>query len=277
LATEFPSEDATDGPATPAGAESRLPRFGIARVLGLSLAVTGRQVVPIVLAALILAVIQYAVLVFCLNVFGAIRPSSGTANLPGRIVVLLSNTAVGSLLNGFVTQITLTALDGGRFDLAHALRRALATAPKLAPLILVYVALDVFVPKRWLFLSSPALIAVAILAWVYAAVIVRENGGIADAFARNLRLTSGNRLRIFVILLLIGLVNVAAALVVGRTLTVLLWHPRWPYALTITGALTTGLGGVFEAFAAVAAAVSYRLLRADREGTPYDTVARVFD
>lgn len=118
--------------------------------------------------------------------------------------------------------------------------------------------------------------------WVAVPVAVVENPGVRASLDRSQELTSGTRVGVFAVILVIGMIVGVISTVVSATLTNMgatmagtkdLQGP----ALAVTQGLITLLLIPFECLSATAVAVGYHDLRVNREGANVDDLVRVFE
>lgn len=186
--------------------------------------------------------------------------------------------AVGA---GWLTAAVLAAESGQSLSPAPALRRALPVWAALVPVIgVISVSWSVLFIQSSYWRGGVGLVAatlVAVALWVYVPVVVAERQGIAAGLRRDLSLVAGHGWRIA---MLVVMYWVAYVVLVGIAWSVL------PHGLNadfnvVDYAGTLSLPGFLAALinqvSMVVAAVSYVLLRNDKDGVPVEEVAPVFD
>lgn len=244
-------------------AATRAERLSIGRVVdGTARAILAHPLQILVLSALIGG--GPAMIALDLT-WGLTTPTSAGAF---RNVVLLGlyGAAMAGVLQGALAPIVAAGLAGQRADMADALRAMLPRALRLmgvsmaATVAAGFAALAFIVPA--FFVLSRWFVAVQAVAV--------ENLGFGAAFARSDRLTEGNRLAVFgIIVIVMGVrwLNGMAFGVLGSLAGDALAYRGFVGFASVVGA----------ALSATAAAVVYLELRRQHEGPPAETVAEVFD
>jgi len=164
---------------------------------------------------------------------------------------------------------TFQDLRGSRVRVVECLRRGLST---VFPVVGVAFLNTVLVILGTMALIIPGIMLWVAL-WVAVPVAVVERPGVIASLRRSAWLTKGHRWRIFGIVLVLGLLNGVANSVV-----------LVPFA-TLTGDAAAAVANVvaylitvfFMAWGAVAAAVAYHDLRLEKEGVGVNEIAAVFD
>jgi hypothetical protein len=115
------------------------------------------------------------------------------------------------------------------------------------------------------------IIIVYCMLWVAVPVAVVERPGVFASLRRSRELTRGNKASIFGILFLLGLMNAGISWLLMKILGGVIEDPT--HLILVDSILDAILGGII----AVAAAVGYHDLRADKEGVGIEELVKVFD
>lgn len=110
--------------------------------------------------------------------------------------------------------------------------------------------------------------------FVAASAAVAERLGPIPALVRSAALTKGRRWGIFGLNFLIGVL--AVILMVAWLVPMLRKDPSIE-SIRTGGLILIGVLGVFQLFSGIVAAVSYALLRQDKDGVSHEELARVFE
>jgi len=195
---------------------------------------------------------------------------------------------IGIAIHAAVTDAAFEDLLGSEGDLLQSLARALVVAPVLIGVALCVAVLfgtalfsigfaGVLVARviHWSFGVALALgglaglIALAVRWWVLVPVIVVEGANPIECFRRSMALTDGNRLKICALILMIYLPQVVV--------NILLFLAVPMVGAVVVAVLNIVVSGLFVTFNAVATVMVYGHLRAIKEGSTTDMLARVFD
>ena len=247
-------------------------RFQIGRVFSNAFGTLGRNAGQLAAWALLLSMAPALVEGFffqpTLAALQQLSPSAIFAS-PFYWLSVLINLVAFLLLQGAITYITVTDLDGRRPEstatVATALRRAL-------PLLGVYILFGLGVAVGSLLLIVPGLILFVM--WIVAgACVVVERTGIIASFGRSRALTKGSRWQIvgiFVVLLLANVVVIMVlAAITGGSAFALGRSQSFVVANAIYGAIAT-------LFDAVVLGAIYVELRTVKEGASTTTLAAIF-
>jgi hypothetical protein len=135
--------------------------------------------------------------------FGAIIGASFISGIVGLVV--------SALVQGAITRATVTAIEGRRATFGESLSTALRV---LLPLIGLSILLAIGIMIGFVLLIVPGIIL--LLMWAVAVPsLVIERGGVFAAFARSAELTSGARLRILGLFLLLAVIYWLLSLAAG--------------------------------------------------------------
>jgi len=147
-------------------------------------------------------------------------------------------------------------------------------------------AIGMFIPFLGIVIVLGALVFMVgflIAASMAAPATVVEKRGVVESFSRSFSMTRGNRWRVFGVLLVIGLIQLAITLVIGLGLGVsasalLLADPASLITnLKIEVGLELGLSVIFGAINAVAAGTMFYRFKVQAEGVDEVELASVFD
>jgi len=251
------------------------PRFAIGRALSLSFGVLGRNLWPIGVIALVVTAIQSAI-DFVLSGGVGNNESSGSSVL-GLFVYALVTTpvtyatfqdlrgapvSIGEILsNGFhrVQRVIGASFVVGVVAVVPIVVVVVLGANGGMPLILVGGAAGIF------------MFYIFVIWFVVVPVLVVEDTRFFAGFGRALDLSLGRRWSIVGLLLVYGLLIIAAGAVVVL-LTILL-----PDAAILSVVLLIPVSAFYSVMGAILPAVVYYLLRSEKEGIGIDDIARVFD
>jgi hypothetical protein len=248
---------------------TRSERFEVGRVIGTSLAVFGRNLVPFFVLALVIGIPYIAI---SLGAAGSIDMNAieQTGELPpgfwgmvvvGSLIYLLTYVLTQSVL----IYGTFQDLAGQKASFGACLGRGFAVLPRvLIGAILASIAISI----GGLLLLVPGII-LALMWWVFVPVMVIEGAGIGQAFGRSRGLTRGHRWGILGLLLIVGVAQWVASIVFALIANLL--GPIVGELLNVVVML------FFAAFASVMTSVGYYSLRAEKEGVAIGDIARVFD
>lgn len=182
---------------------------------------------------------------------------------------------------GWLTAAVLAAEAGQKPSPGSTLRRALPAWAALVPVLGVsnFSWYALFIQSS-IWRGGVGLVAVMLVAvalWVYMPVVVAERQGIAAGLRRGLFLVTGHfwRIVLLVVLYLVAYVGLS-----GISWGVLPYGLRADFTVVDYGGSLSlaGLSSILVGqLGAVLAAVSYVLLRNDKDGVPVEEVAPVFD
>jgi hypothetical protein len=241
--------------------------FKVFRALGLSLRALFRNFVPfMVLTALLYAPVVVWVSTMDFESIGSVD------ELLDRLFVwpLYAVTALSSLLAPMITYRVIQDLNGVTVSMMTSIKHG---ARGFVPAIVLAAVINV------LQLLPVGGILGAILLCVYfvtTPAAVAEKLGPVAAFQRSADLTRGRRGGIFGLTFLIGLIMVAMML---AWIVPMLQRPDTEIFdnLRPTAIVFVCMIGLLQMFNGVVEAVSYALLRKDKDGVSYDNLARVFE
>jgi hypothetical protein len=236
------------------------PAFSVGRVISVSFAVLGRNLIPFLVISLTIS-IPYIVFQTWIDIRDLQRVAQGGVSGFGGAVSYVQAVTF-SLVQAALTYGTLQDLRGRPAGLDECFRHGLQASGRIIGAALLYsfvqlLALIAFV--------VPAII-VAVIWWVYVPAIVVENLRIGASFKRSQVLTFGRRWQIFALIALTTVVGIGIVVGVGLTVP------------GIVGAIAaTLLAVLFSSYFSVMTAVGYYYLRSEKEGIVIDDIASVFD
>jgi hypothetical protein len=245
-----------------------MEQFRISRALVLSFKCWVRNFIPFTLVAVLL----HAPLLIWLVTVG-LDPQSSAQRMVDHFftypiyIVTATSTVIPSLLTYRVVQ----ELNGRKVSMWTSLRFGLRGLP---PAILLALVLHLIhkLPVAGVLVSSIA----TCVYYVVAPAAVAERLGPLRAFARSAELTRGRRWGIYGLSLLLGVIALAILFV---------WiMPRIEhgFALAIASVVSSSIAfnvlyGLLGLYSGIVQAVSYALLRQDKDGTSLEELARVFE
>nr|WP_298689427.1 hypothetical protein [uncultured Dongia sp.] len=245
-------------------------QFRVSKVLSTSLSVLGHNAVPFILITII---VQLPTLLAQLFLDPNFATDPGTVVVPelGSTFAYLGLLMVISAVTNGLTSAALIYgsfqdLRGQKVGLGECFARAIAVLPAV---VIASLVLGILVGIGTVLLIVPGVIFYVVF-WLYAPAIVAEKKGISEAFARSRELTKGKRWQIFAILLIIFIGLFIVDYVIGAVLG---------SALGAVAIATTVyvVNSAIGAYMAVAVAVTYYYLRADKEGVDIEDIAKLFD
>jgi hypothetical protein len=245
-------------------------QFNVGRVLSVAAGLFARNFFVFVAIHLAISIPSYA---FSFWSQSLLAPGEQGYLGPHRDIMLLG-TLVGFVC-GATAQAALTygaiqGLGGEEITIGGSLRRGLALAPKAA---IAFFLCWLMIAVPMIFLVIPGIIVAAML-WVYLPAIVVENAGVFECFGRSRFLTKGHRWQIFGLFMLAvviyGIVELLLFKTVGMENLLVLLHS--PLVMVVVTAISL----VVLTYVAIATAVGYYYLRAEKEGASIH-VARVFE
>lgn len=249
------------------------PRFSVGTVLSTSLAVYGRNFIPFTIVALALQVPVLLLQLFFNPAADPTAPNPAIANPGGFFGYLGVIMVAGALCNGLTTATlvygSVQDLRGQRASIGDCFSRALAVA---VPIILAALGYSICMSLGFLLLVIPGLIFLVVY-WLYAPAIVVERLGVSQAFARSADLTRGKRWPIFGLILIYGVI----LYLVGFVVLYVMVQVDPLNSVTASTIINFVLNTVIGASISIGSAVTYFLLRSEKEGVDIDQIAKVFD
>jgi hypothetical protein len=245
-------------------------RFEIGRVISISLAVFGRNLVPFLILSVLIGIPYIVVSLWFANSIGDVAAIQATGQLPsgfwgmmivGMLIFILTN----ALTQSAIVYGTFQDLRGQKASFSECLSRGLATLPSVIGAAIVA---GLGITIGLVLLAVPGII-LALMWWVLVPAIVVERIGVGAAFSRSSGLTSGHRWGILGLLVVVVGAQWVLSFVLG-----LIGAALGPTLAEIIN-IVIALG--FSALSSVLTAVGYYTLRAEKEGIVIDDIAKVFD
>lgn len=244
-----------------------MQEFKIFRALGLGFQSWFRNFVPF----MVLAAVLYAPVVVWVSTLD-FESMSSLDELLERLFVwpIYMVSAVAALLAPMLTYRVVQDLNGVKVSMLTSIRHGVRG---IAPALILGAVLTVLAE-----LPAGGLIGVIVscIYFVAAPAAVAEKLGPLAAFSRSAELTRGRRPGIFGLTFLIGVLTMALILawivpMLNDSDATFLADAR-THALIVVGVI-----GLVQMFSGIVAAVSYALLRRDKDGLSYEHLARVFE
>lgn len=253
-------------------------RFTVGNLLSRSLSVWWRNLGKFSLLALVVYVPMIA-LGFALGVGDLFLQVPGTQMDPARLSAAKGSFAVVWVIAMALVLVQMAALTYGAIQslaglpvrVADLLRAGLRRAPAVLGVGLVCYLAVVF---GFLLLVVPGVILLTAMS-VSVPVAVVERNGVFGAVGRSFRLTKGRRLAIFAAFLVFFGVFMGMSMVV-HILLPLVAAPLGQAAAILSFVLSTVVNLTFGSLPAIAPAVAYHDLRAEKEGVDTATLVKVF-
>lgn len=133
------------------------------------------------------------------------------------------------------------------------------------------------VVATWQFVFAAATLALILMWWIYAPVIVAEECGLRQALRRSRQLLTGRRWKVVGLLLIVGVTTSAVVFAIAAIGGVELAQLTTFATMTPIGIALFAVGALLTAFNDVVVTVAYHHLRIEKEGSPPETVVQVFD
>lgn len=258
-------------------------RFSVGRVIGDSIGVYARNFVALSLLALLIGLVELLVTIFYLvpnqdEGSGELRvriggPGEFTVYGFDALVLIFIMLLTYSLTQAAIIYGTFQDLRGDKAGIGACIARGLLS---MFPVILGSIIFTIAIGLASILLLIPGLILMTMW-WVYIPAIVVERKSILDSLGRSSELTAGNRWAIFGLIIIASILSVLMRLVTHTitlsvvTIPTIAEIPYAPFVLNYIGSSVTA------AFGAVAVAVGYYHLRAQKEGIDANQIASVFD
>ena len=240
-------------------------RFSVGQVFSLSFSVFVANFIPFMTLGLLLF-LPYAVLLFFFS-----EIFSGPDGWIGIILLIVVLVVLQVLLQATLIYGTVSQLRGNRRPFIDSLINSIGLVP---PVLLIGILLAVGLLCGFLLLVIPGLILLTMW-WVTIPVAVVERPGIGRSFSRSAELTKGRRWSILGIFIIVQVGMWLVDVILSTTLL-----PSGPGTLNDFTGYVIGswvFSVITAAFQAVLVAVSYTLLRTEKEGTDINQIAAVFD
>ncbi|MDL2307793.1 hypothetical protein LJC48_07240 [Desulfovibrio sp. OttesenSCG-928-C06] len=229
--------------------------FNIGGILSSTFSTTLKN--PLLFIGLALLAILPASLIF------AILPLGSAGPIISAIVIAI----LVLVIQGAITYAVFQINTGHKAAIMESALRGLA---RFLPVLLASIIVGFGVGIGTLFFVIPGIIISCICA-VTIPVCVVERMGPVDSITRSAFLTKGCRLKIFALMLILGLINMAIMLIIP---TIFVAMTDNAVVLSIVISLVSALPKAFEC---VMISTVYYELRKIKEGVTLDTLASVFD
>jgi hypothetical protein len=246
-------------------------RFGIGSVLSTGFRIWFKNLIPFLLITL---VVYIPLIVWGVSVANTDGSQFATFNLwnDGLIVVL------NVLASAAITYGVVMELQGQHASVGACFATGMA---RFFPVLLVAILQTICIVLGLIALIVPGIIVMCML-YVAPVSSVLERPGVIGALRRSRELTRGHKMEIFGLVLLLGGINAALGelvvqLVVGSGSADSAVAEFSGSARTRFMYVSLALNVITGSLAAVMSAVSYYFLRAEKEGTSAEELARVFD
>ena len=249
-------------------------RLDIAKVIGATFGVLGRNFLPFLGMTLLMVGIPTAVV--SLGLLDLVGDPTAISVSPERFgmfgIGFLVSVVTNAVLQGALVYGTVRDLNGRRASFGECLATGLRN---FLPVILLSILMAMAVMVGFLLLVVPGVMM--LVAWCVAVPArVSEQTGIIEAFGRSAELTRGNRWRIFGLMLLF----LVLTWIVGILLTPLSLAAMsaGPQGLVVSQMISNTASGIINALiGATGASVIYVELRRIKEGLAPDALAALFD
>jgi hypothetical protein len=265
------------------------PRFTIGRTLGDSIKIFGRNIVAFALVAL---AIRLLFLLAPDKPMAAMMTGATQINWLSAIASMVITIVAASAIKAIVVFPTMQNLRGHRAAISD-LWRSVPVFPAIIvagaiinlPSVVSLVTLGLFPGNIAVIGASGFVIGIVTLVlllmwWLYAPVIAVEKGGVLHGLKRSRYLLSGQRWRVFALLLIVrfttGATVLGVALLGGLRLTDLSSLASMQSASPIGIAIFI-ISALVGAFDGVLVTVAYYHLRVEKEGAIAEDLVQVFD
>jgi hypothetical protein len=241
--------------------------FKVFRALGLSFRALFRNFVPF----MALTALLYSPVVLWVTTIDFTTVSSFDELLDTVFVwPLYAVTALATLLTPMITYRVIQDLNGVKVPMLTSIKHG---ARGIAPAILLALIVNLIQLVPFGGIVGAILLCVYFVATPAA---VAERLGPFAAFQRSGELTLGRRGGIFGLTFLVGLVGMGLILV---WIIPMLENPDAEVLanLRTTSVIVVAVIGLLQMFTGIVEAVSYALLRKDKDGTSYESLAKVFE
>lgn len=236
--------------------------FGVGTVMGTSLRVFARNIIPFLL---ITGVLYVPVIVWTMSVFGDdFAGVSNSFTWGTRLLEMVLN----AFTTATITYGVVKELQGQRASIGACIANGFK---RMLPALGVALITGLAVGGAFLLLIVPGIIVYCML-YVSVPVSVVEQPGVLASLRRSRELTAGHKGQVFGILLLIFIMTFGISMLLGNMIKLDTMSHIRTYLYAVLGVQI-----VFGAFGAVVAAVTYTSLRGDKEGTSANDLASVFE
>lgn len=239
--------------------------FTVGSVLSRTMSVLFKKPVLFIILTLI-ALIPSTIIVALLLLPAANSGNVGTILFVGLLGIIIT-WVLALILQGAIAYGVFKVLRGEKAGFGNSLGRGLAS---LGTLVLLSIIVGVCIGVGYILLVIPGIIISCILA-VVVPVCVVEKRGVFECMGRSAELTKGNRLKIFAVFLIVGII----ILIINKLIMPSI-------AIALPGTVITSIIGIIlvvipQTYQNVMTAIIYYDLRAVKEGVSVDALAKVFD
>jgi len=243
-------------------------KFRIDEVLSRSFEIYFRNLGPLLLiglaAYLPIQLIQYAL---AADMTGEM---SGFAWLVWGFSIVIG-VVLSYVMQGAVVFGVYQNLNGRPFQIGRCVSVAVG---RLWVILGVSIVASLLIGIGLMLLIIPGII-IALVLWVAVPAAVVERRGVGDSLGRSRELTDGSRLRIFGLLVIIGIISGALTFGVSMIMGLMMSASgESSLGFILVSALTSALVGLLQS---VVTAVGYYYLRMDVEGLDVSEIVAVFD
>lgn len=257
-------------------AEPGAVQFSIGRVIGDSFGLYARNFISFTALALLIGLLDLLFALFVVDPQAGADQIDPTMMQPNYGIIGLSaliTMIVGALTQAAIIYGTFQDLRGQRASIGDCIARGLSA---IVPVIVGSILLALAVGVGMLLLIIPGVI-LALMWWVYVPAIVVEGKGIMEAFGRSGELTRGRRWHILGLLVIIVILSILVGVIVQIISGIILISSTDGSGWTLFNILQYLFMSLVTAFNAVLVSVGYYYLRAEKEGTDVNEIARIFD
>jgi len=269
---------------------STAPRFTIGRTLADSIKIFGRNIVVFALAAL---VIRLLLLLAPTGQALAVLTGAAQINWFNAILSMAVTIIVMSATKAIMVLPTMQNLRGHAATVSDLWRcvsylpaivgaGAIINLPSFVSLIIQGLfARNAAVIGVSGFVTGAAALVLLLMWWLYAPTIAVEKGGLLHGLKRSRHLLSGQRWRVFGLLVIVsfatGATVIAIAMLAGLRLTDLASLASIRSMSSPVGIAVFVLSALINAFDGVLVTVAYHHLRVEKEGAIVEDLVQVFD
>jgi hypothetical protein len=244
--------------------------FMIGDVLGRTFSILGRNFVPFFLLSAVATLPQLFVLLSSPTTQGTFiaRPAAASVVLP---------LVIGFVLKLFTQAVIVHAafqdMRGRSVSVGDSLRVGFS---RFLPVLGVIIVEGLGIGAASLLLIVPGVILMLMWYLTLPACVV-EQLGVGESLNRSAELTKGHRLKIFGLILLVGIGGLIVGGVIGAVVGGVLVAVGTPVGHIALGLVQYLVQALIAVFGAILVIVLYRDLRAAKEGIDTDQIAAVFD
>jgi hypothetical protein len=259
------------------GLDDRNPRAGanpgyqldVGRVLSQSFSITARNLLPFGLVGLVC----YLPVLFVQAILAVAPPGQPEALIGVGLAVVVAQALASLVLTGALTFGVMRHLQGDPAGAGEIIQAGLSS---LGRVFVVSLMVGILTMLGIVLCIVPGIIVMC-MNWVAVPVAVIEQPGSTQALSRSQDLTSGTRLPVFAVLLVIGLI-VGGVDFFGNMVVAVAGEASGSAVVRSVGTIVFTIATIpFDCLQAASAAVGYHELRTNREGVGLDELVRVFE